>query len=350
MPENNTAILRLNRTEEGMTAANTQAVKTLEKAGYDPIALVTLQEKLLILLETCDITTRGCTTHLTPKAHHIKELRQHITSKNRGGELGKKAFTEQTQPLRTLATAYNNLDNALRALASGTPSTALTLAEQGLKEAPHEGRFHYVIGTASMHLGQFSNAIAHLNQAFEADDTYFDYYLQRGLSHANLGYAKKAEADLRNSISLLNTAEAHYHLADILYEGRSTLGAVTHFEIAANVDSPVMLLAQEQLARLDIPNRPTKYLHLQAALDERGFLSLAVVNDCSIPVKDVFVSIDAVDAPGVTVPNHVIRYSEPTPEGAKQLLFTGAGPFENMEQLKKSLKVEIMSAIPFHND
>lgn len=341
------ALLSLRRNEQELISSDHYSIEILARAGYSPTAAISTQEKLLTYVQKKRKKNSSNITSLERLNHRrVKMIREQAAIFEEGGDLGIERYREQTKRLRKFANAYAKLDTSQHALKKGNDRLAYSLAEQGLERVPHEARFSYVKGVASMRMGRFSDAISYLDEALEKDKSFFDHYLQRGIAYAGLGYSNKALADLEKSITLLNTAEAHYHLGDLLFERRTPNEAIKHFEVAAEVESRVMLLAQEQLVRLDMPQNPSKYVHLNASLDKRGFLSLAVVNDCSIPVRDILVSIDARGSPGIRIPRRVVRFPETTEESGSQMQYTGIGPFENFEQLKRSLQAQIVSASP----
>lgn len=337
--------------EQADLFADKTAMQTLVRAGYPAEAYQQLIDKISIYQKAKDSAwKRGIVG-----VHPITQARRAACSTQArtlggNGEAGERTYSAQTRRLRTAAESYTKLDEALEALWTGNPRLAAMLAREGLEAMPHEGRFHYLLGTAAIHQARYSEAVEHLDKAVQSDPQYYDYALQRGIARAALGFAETARADLERSVELLSTAEAHYHLGDLDLEQRQPQSALVHFELAGAVESPVELLAHEQIARLEIIHKPTRYIHLKAAMDKRGFLTLAAVNKSPITVRDVMVAVETTPDANVVMPSRVVRFIDPISKGGKSSQYTGVGPFDSFDHMRMTLKAHVIGASPVKDD
>ena len=88
--------------------------------------------------------------------------------------------------------------------------------------------------------------------------------------------------------------------------------------------------------QLDLPQNPEKYIQAQAGLDSRGMLVVAFGNPTQVPVRDLSVAIQYLDAEGRQ--REVVRkFSGVLSPGQQARMETGLGPFQSVEQYRVAL-------------
>jgi len=97
---------------------------------------------------------------------------------------------------------------------------------------------------------------------------------------------------------------------------------------------------------LDLKENPTKYLHFIATLDDEGFLTLIIKNKGSIPLQEVTLRVGAPSLPHLLKEKVLVKFDGSVAEGASLTAQTEIGPFTNFDELKDSLQVNFVGAIP----
>src|SRR5690606_14207678 len=115
---------------------------------------------------------------------------------------------------------------------------------------------------------------------------------------ARQGNAQAAQQSLQRSLELLPTAVA-YHELGVLAERAGDLDtALSHYQTAAQSESPAGQAARARLLRLDLPRNPSRYVDAALARDASGRLVMQVSNRTGAELTDVQVVIETVDAAG----------------------------------------------------
>jgi len=326
--------------------ADALAIKVMVAAGYDPQAALDYQQRLWKLESSNEKWNGGFLATHPCSEERLAALMAVVRSVPAGGYVGEENYQEKTRRLRTNNTSYSQLDLANKALWEGKLDVAQHLAKEGREATPQEGRFLWILGRVCLQQMRYTEGITYFNQALVTDDQYFDYYLQRGICHLNLGNHKEALKDLRSSLALLPTADAHFHLGELALEMGDRAAAGHHLLQASASEGPLAALAAEQLAAMEIKENPAKYVSLKAALDKRGYLTIAAVNNSPVPVRNVVVSLRVVNAPNVRYSNKVIRFKDEIASGKSSSSFTGIGPFDGKQHLKGCLEAIVVGASP----
>lgn len=97
---------------------------------------------------------------------------------------------------------------------------------------------------------------------------------------------------------------------------------------------------------LDLKENPTKYLHFIATLDEENFLTLIAKNKGPIPLQEITVRVSSPSLPHLLKEKVVVKFDGSVAEGASLTAQTKIGPFANFDELKDSLQVNFVGAIP----
>ncbi|MDA0989855.1 MAG: M48 family metalloprotease [Verrucomicrobia bacterium] len=267
-------------------------IKYMAAAGYDPMAAVELQETFLRISKGKNPGwLEGLFLSHPPSQERVEANRETASAYPTGGFVGREAYAQAMAPLFQSQEAYTALDNGYLALSEKNPERALELANQAIRMEPREAHFHGLAAKALMAQNKADHARREWDQAIKLDDNYFEYYLRRG----QLAYQSKdssaARRDLRKSVELLPTASGHYLLGVIALGDGNRSEATEHFRVAASSDSDEGKKAQVQLAKLELSEKPERYLRVGLGLNGKGYLVLGVENTTPVDISDCTVSV-----------------------------------------------------------
>lgn len=311
----------------------------MAKAGYDPMAAVTLQETFVRLSEGSgnEGWLAGLFASHPPSTERVERNRQTAASLPPGGELGRERYQAAIARLKEAKPAYDAYDAGLKALSEGRLDEAERHAREALRLLPAEGHFHALMGDIELERGRNAEAVEHYRAAIARNDRYFYYPLKKGIAHQRLRQWDAAEADLETSVSLLPTAEAYYVLGLIAEQRGNRAAALERYAAAAQSSSEVGQAARDRAVRLDLPQNPGQYLQVRTGLDAQGRLVVEVGNPTGVNVADVALAIRyAVDGGIRQAGQRISRL----PAGAAQRIATGLGPFASAN----AYEVAIVSA------
>lgn len=287
-------------------------MRYMSKAGYDPAAAVSLQEKFVKLSGN---RTAGWVDGLfashPPSQERVEANRAHLAKLPTGGRLGEAEYQAKVAGLKRDAKAYALQEKGRKALADGNAAGALALARSAQHIQPKEAGFYSLQGDALLAKGEEKQALAAYDAAVKRDEGYFQYHLQRGVVRYKLGQADAARQDLERANALLPTAPAHYVLGEIAASDNRTREATEHFRVAASSNSEVGRLAAASLAKLEIGSSPQNFVAAAVQVDGGRYVVL-VQNQAAVAVTGVSVRVQLADAAGrvlardqVTVPGRI---------------------------------------------
>jgi len=270
-------------------------------AGYDPQGAVTLQETFVRLSEGNDQDwISGLFASHPPSQERVKENRKRANKMEPGGFLGVAEYQAAIQPALDAKPAYDIYDEGRKALAEDRADEALVLANDALDLYPAEANFHALRGDVRLTKEQFDLAITNYDRAINRRESFFYYYVQRGLAQVGLHKTTEAIQDLEHSIELLPTAPAHYNLGLIRKDQGRIEEATEHFNIVATSSGEYGKAANGELARLQIADQPEKYVSKQCAQGSNGNVEVAVRNEAAVAISGVRVQLDYSDSYGNT--------------------------------------------------
>jgi len=242
-----------------------------------------------------------------------------------GGVLGVDSFEAAMKKTIAIQPAYEAHDEGRKALADEKYDEALALAKKAIDLFPEEAHFYALRGDARQAGGQFDMAVKNYDSAVRRRDNYFYYYLQRGLAKNELGNTDSAASDLERSIELLPTAPAHFGLGDIEAGRGNVDAAIDHYKIVAKSGGEYGKAASGKLVSLDLPRNPAAYIPYRCYADSSGNLIVAVMNETTVPIKNVQVAVTYTDNAGL---QRQLRKSLPRLEPSEVgSVATGLGPY-----------------------
>lgn len=277
--------------------------RMMAEAGYDPYAAVTLQEKFVRLSQGHDPSwLEGLFASHPPSTERVANNRQLVQELRAqgftGGEFNADAYQNALRPLRRDAEAYAAYDEARKALAEGYVEEAEALVAKAIERQGKEPAFHSLRGEIRLRQERYDDALINFERALELDDGFYANHLGRGVALARQGQPQAARQSLQSSLQLLPTAVA-YHELGVLAERAGDLDtALSHYQTAAQSDSPAGQAARTRLLRLDLPRNPARYVEAALARDAGGRLVMQVSNRTGAPLEDIEVVVDTLDAAG----------------------------------------------------
>jgi len=301
-------------------------MKYMSLAGYDPAGAITLQETFVRLSEGQDSDwLSGLFASHPPSQSRVDANVQTAASLPAGGVLGIDSFEAAMKKTIAIQPAYEAHDEGRKALADEKYDEALALAKKAIDLFPEEAHFYALRGDARQAGGQFDMAVKNYDSAVRRRDNYFYYYLQRGLAKNELGNTDSAASDLERSIELLPTAPAHFGLGDIEAGRGNVDAAIDHYKIVAKSGGEYGKAASGKLVSLDLPRNPAAYIPYRCYADSSGNLIVAVMNETTVPIKNVQVAVTYTDNAGL---QRQLRKSLPRLEPSEVgSVATGLGPY-----------------------
>ena len=319
---------------EAELEADKYGIDYMKRTGYDAQGAVSLQETFVRLNDSKESSwLSGMFASHPPSQERLEANRRKVASFPQGGDAGVDRYRAALARTMRAKPAYDAYDAGRKALSEKHADVALTKAEQAIRLEPDEGHFHALKGDAL--LVQKKNAAASdaYTAAIQRNDSFFYYYLQRGLVAERQHDDGSARRDLETSLKMLPTGPAYYSLGNIALRARQYDAARQYFASAAGAEGPVGEAATLSLMKLELSGNPEKYLRKQAALDAGGKLVVAIANATKVPVTGLVVSVQYLDAGGQT--REFRRELSGTLAGGQQLqVATGLGPFQNNNQFR----------------
>lgn len=258
----------------------------MSRAGYDPSAAVDLQRTFVRLSEGRNSSwLEGLFASHPPSMERVENNLEMLASLPQGGELGREAHSRSISRLIATRDAYAAHDRGRKALAQGDTATALAAAKTALAGEPNEALFHALRGDVRSAQNRWDDALTNYERAVSMNGTYFYNLMRRGLAQRQLGRIDRAAMDLERSIQLLPSPPALNALGEIRLDAGQRDAAMELFRAAAQSDSPDGRAARNSLARLELPEKPYRYLPTRLGQDNAGRLVVEVQNPTGLPVE-----------------------------------------------------------------
>lgn len=303
----------------------------MARAGYDPHAAVTLQEKFVKLAEGRQQGwLDGLFASHPPSRERVEANRRHAAELGVTGEIGAERYQEAVAQIKQDAPAYAELDAGRKALSGGDTAAALAAAQKAIRLQPREGQFHALRGDVRLVQERWADAETNFSRALERNGEFFYFRLQRGLARKAEGNAAGALEDLEASNQLLPTATATNALGDLYLQRGNRERAIDLYRRAAGSDSTAGKDAQAKLARLELDQRPSDYLPTRLGLARDGELLVEVSNPTRVAVGEVVVEIRYADADG-RVRSFRSALDGTVAPGEAAIVRTGFGPLSSQQ-------------------
>lgn len=189
--------------------ADAYGMEYMVKAGYDPMAAVSLQETFVTLSKNKSPNwLKGLFASHPPSSDRVKANLVRANKMPSNLTLGAERYQQKIAKLKKQMSAYENYDKGVEALKKKKTIEALIFAEDASEALPKEALFHCLKADVLTKMGRHNEALDSYDEAIKLEKDYFYFYQQRGLLLKKLGRKAQAKADLMQSQKLLPTEEA----------------------------------------------------------------------------------------------------------------------------------------------
>lgn len=304
-------------------------MRYMQRAGYDPAAAITLQEKFVRLAQQEGRNQgwlEGLFASHPPAVERVEDNRRTAAKLGPGGEVGAERYATRLAALKAVQPAYDDYDKAIGAARKKDFAEARRLAQSAVRGLPREGRFQQLLGDLSMAEKQPAKALEYYDKSISLDPGYFGAYLGGGIAYYKLGDRARAEGWLKKSAELLPTAPALYYLGSIAKESGQVDQALEYYRAAAGSQSELGQQAAAEYATIDVGRNPGQYVATAAQLDAQGRVVLRLQNRAPIALSDIVISPLQLDAAGrVVQQGRALRIRRVLEPGEQLALDAGIG-------------------------
>jgi predicted Zn-dependent protease len=328
--------------------ADLYGMQYLKRAGYDPAAAITLQQKFLALSQKDGRNQswlEGLFASHPPSAERVEKNTQTAASLGAGGDVGADRYRARLAPLFAAKPAYDKADEALAAAGKKDFARAKTLAAEATRLFPREARFHQLQGDIALAEKQPAQAVPFYERAVQLDPNYFGGFLGGGVAAYRLGNKPRAEEWLTKSANLLPTAPALFYLGSMAKESGNVERAMELFKGAAGSQSDIGKQAAAEYTLLDLPRNPGNYVASAIQADSRGNGVVLLENRAPVPLANLVVTPVRIDAAGRVVEQaRTVQINRTLQPGERITVDAGIGAVT--QELLPQLRVRVDRATP----
>jgi predicted Zn-dependent protease len=315
----------------------------MSEAGYDTQGAIALQETFVKLSEGRNPDwLSGLFASHPPSMERVENNRKTAANLPAGGTIGSEQYLRKTAYLRRVKPAYAAFDEANEALQKDNPALAQEKLNEAMALEPRESKFHDLQGDIYAMDGKFHKARKSYKQAIRANDRFFYGYLRKGQVEYKLENPEVAESDLKRSLELMPTAEAHFILGSIERDRKDKNAAIEHFKVAAQSDSEAGRQAQRELAMLDLAQNPSNYVSARAAVDRDNSVWCVIGNQTGVAMKNIVIRYAWLDDQGQTRESST-TYKGPLPGGKQDQVKLGIR-LNDAAELSRRVRVQVTGA------
>ena len=278
-------------------------MKYMAMAGYDLNAAVELQQLFVELSNNQQSNwLQGLFASHPPSPARVEANREHVIGfTSTGNYRGKADFQKHMKYLLSKSTAYNSQDKAVALIAKKNLSSAMTEIDKALKAEPNEALFYATKGDIYSAQGKDSLALKQYEKSVALFPEQFSSYLKKGVANEKLGNLEQAKKDFSRSAQLLPTSVAELGLGNIAQLQGDQRNAIRHFEKASQAEGNNGKSARINLAKLELPSQPEKYLKIKHSLSKNRTLQAYAENHSEVTVIEIEVESTVTDATGKLV-------------------------------------------------
>lgn len=209
-----TALITTRYSRDAELQSDRYGIRYLSKAGYDPQAAVSLQQKFVALSKgrKQDWLSGMFSSH-PPSEERVAANQRHAATLPAGGARQREVYQKATAGIRRSKDAYAAYDAGRAALAKGDSKSALAAAQKAIVAEPREALFYALVGAAATKGGDAKSARAAYDAAIERNPGYFAFWLERGLLRQAAGDKTGGRKDIERAHSILPTKTSQDALA-----------------------------------------------------------------------------------------------------------------------------------------
>lgn len=285
-------------------------MRYMSRAGYDPQAAVELQQTFVRLSRGRESSwLSGLFASHPPSQERVDANRQHAGTLS-GNYRGREAYQKAIGRLLRTREAYRKHDEGRALLAKGEARKAADLATEALKIEPEEALFYALRGEARQKLGQQNEALKDFDKAVALNPEYFGHYLNRGQALQAAGRLSPAESDLRKANALLPTSFAYLALGSLAEQRNDSQAAIGYYGQAAGASGDLGNRARINLAKLELPRQPDKYLAVRLVQDARQRRLVTIENASPVPLSRVTIEVSTRNARGQILERETLQLDQ----------------------------------------
>ncbi|MEW6429178.1 MAG: M48 family metalloprotease [Thermodesulfobacteriota bacterium] len=264
----------------------------MARAGYDPRAAVTLQEKFVKLSANRNSSwLAGLFASHPPSQERVNVNRQTAARLPAGGDTGHQRYQQRIAGLLKDKPAYDAYDDAVAALGKEDIDAADRSIDKALRLQPREALFPGLKGDILFQRRQLRQAADQYQRAIRLNGNYYRFHQQLGLVQAELGDRAAARDSLARANGLLPTAASSYALGMLARREHRPEEARRYLAMAAQSDSAVGLQARNELAALILEQEPEQLIVPALQLMADGSLAILTTNNAPIPLSNVTLQV-----------------------------------------------------------
>lgn len=314
----------------------------MSRAGYDPQAAVTLQEKFVKLSEGRNPNwLEGLFASHPPSQERVEKNRETAASLPAGGRLGRADYQAQVRPLMEAQSAYNAYQQAAQAFENGEVDASLNLVNKAIGQLPEESHFYGLKARLLAKKGNSRGALQAIETAIAKNSDYFAFHMIEGQIQSELGNRSQAQVAFQRSNELLPTAESQAALGFLALEAGNESRAFEFLSQAAQYsNTKAGSAAQQALLPLDMERNPGKYLQAKPQLDGQGMLQVLLRNRGPYPYELIVLEVITASQQRREIP-----VTRPIQEGTQIILNTGFGPFNSEIPLDSLVRIQLVRAV-----
>jgi len=180
--------------------SDTFGIQYMVEAGYDPQAAVGLQETFARLSQVRESGwIDGLFASHPPSEERVANNQTLVNElmpslQGRDLEVGQVRYQQAIAGIKADQEAYQLFEEAGRAIADDDLEIAMSNLDEAISMVPNEARFSGLRVDIILYQQRYRESITTYNEAINKDDSYFDYYLGRGVAYARTGNPYQAQA------------------------------------------------------------------------------------------------------------------------------------------------------------
>lgn len=209
-----TALITTKYGRDAELQSDRYGIRYMAKAGYDPQAAVSLQQKFVALKKGQKQNwLEGMFSSHPPSEERVAANQRIAANLPAGGAREREAYQKATAGIRRTKDAYASYDAGRAALAKGDTKAALAAAQKAIVAEPREALFYSLVGAAEAKAGNAKAARAAYDAALERNPGFFAFWLERGLLRQANGDKAGGRKDIEKAHALLPTKTSQEALA-----------------------------------------------------------------------------------------------------------------------------------------